>query len=184
VELYLKTRITESGLQLYRCSRGSSDTEGWHLYYKLARLATAKKALPAYHNPRDLVLTHAWNVRALVTANLLVDLATWRTWMMDEIYNLFQARNKRLGELPDAFKSTSAYYVNAICDGVPVIPRMFVGTNTQLLGYSNQQWLSPLTSKEDRDLVTSTAAMKKAVLNFDPLLLAKVCTHTNACVHN
>ena len=69
--LYYKVRTLKTGLVVYRCIRGTSALEGYHLHLRASRDPRARTASPRLQHAESMWFDWRWNVLATIEAGLM-----------------------------------------------------------------------------------------------------------------
>ena len=85
----------ETGLQLYRSVRATSQLEGYHLHLRNSISPMAKAAGIEYHNRRGHFHDFRWNVRASIKAGFIPNFGHSFPWLIDSLRVVSGMKNTR-----------------------------------------------------------------------------------------
>jgi hypothetical protein len=84
MNMYIRVReCCRTGFIFYRNRRSTCALEGYHLHLRAAQHPCARGSGPQLEMARSLLFDFAWNVKAAVKANIMVDHGHYNIWLVD-----------------------------------------------------------------------------------------------------
>ena len=101
--MYYKARTCKTGLVIYRCIRGTSALEGYHLHLRASRDPRARHAGPRLQHSESMWFDWRWNIMATIEAGLMPAIGHEYLWLRDLLADLLRDTplGRGVGQIPE-----------------------------------------------------------------------------------